>query len=234
MKKGIIAIVDDCESDRNAIADQVQRNLSKDIAAEIELMSKAEDLDPSVFFLACFIDIDLAGSSGIHLGEAIHSFHPEIPVVFVTAHDELVFQSFMANPFYFVRKSTLSADMSAAMELINKKLASADERLTFSYNGELWNAKYNDIRYVQKQHNDLYIAASDKTYRIRMSLIKLEPDLKKHGFIRISSSVMINPLHVSELRESKIVMADETFAVSRRNLPEVKRQLMCFFRGEYL
>jgi len=229
-----ILIADDSKKDREMIVQAVMNAQDQLFPMVFAESSSFEDVDPEIPYFACFIDIELGDRSGIELAGMIHDHHPETLIIFVTNHDELVFQSFQANPFYFVRKSTLSDDMNNAVRLMKKHYDNLNDSFSCSYNGEVFSILYSDLCWVQKEHNDLYLGCVNDTYRIRMSLSSIEPELAKHGFFRISNSAMINMKYAEKIKESSIFVHGREFHIPRRNLPETKRRLMQQFRGEYI
>ena len=61
------------------------------------------------------IDIDLGDISGFDIANEIKVKNPKAYIIFCTSHDDLVFQSFDVDVFYFIRKDHLEQDLLSAV-----------------------------------------------------------------------------------------------------------------------
>jgi len=101
---GIVGIVDDDESVRMAI-----RNLLRSLGFKVETFGSAEDLLGSARLddIACLIvDLRLPGMSGVDLQRQLLAAKRELPMVFISAHDDPVAQqqALTAGALAFLRK----------------------------------------------------------------------------------------------------------------------------------
>jgi len=101
---GIVGIVDDDESVRMAI-----RSLLRSLGFKVETFGSAEDLLGSARLddIACLIvDLRLPGMSGVDLQRQLLAAKRELPMVFISAHDDPVAQqqALTAGALAFLRK----------------------------------------------------------------------------------------------------------------------------------
>ncbi len=101
---GIVGIVDDDESVRMAI-----RSLLRSLGFKVETFGSAEDLLGSARLddIACLIvDLSLPGMSGVDLQRQLLAAKRELPMVFISAHDDPVAQqqALTAGALAFLRK----------------------------------------------------------------------------------------------------------------------------------
>ena len=101
---GIVGIVDDDESVRMAI-----RSLLRSLGFKVETFDSAEDLLGSAWLddIACLIvDLRLPGMSGVDLQRQLLAAKRELPMVFISAHDDPVAQqqALTAGALAFLRK----------------------------------------------------------------------------------------------------------------------------------
>jgi len=101
---GIVGIVDDDESVRIAI-----RSLLRSLGFKVETFGSAEDLLGSARLddIACLIvDLSLPGMSGVDLQRQLLAAKRELPMVFISAHDDPVAQqqALTAGALAFLRK----------------------------------------------------------------------------------------------------------------------------------
>src|SRR6266404_8070505 len=100
----VIGIVDDDESVRMAI-----RSLLRSLGFKVEIFGSAEDLLGSARLddIACLIvDLRLPGMSGVDLQRQLLAAKRELPMVFISAHDDPVAQqqALTAGALAFLRK----------------------------------------------------------------------------------------------------------------------------------
>src|SRR2546426_2210492 len=101
---GIVGIVDDDESVRMAI-----RSLLRSLGFKVETFGSAEDLLGSARLddIACLIvDLRLPGMSGVDLQRQLLAAKRELPLIFISAHDDPVAgrQAVAAGALAFLRK----------------------------------------------------------------------------------------------------------------------------------
>jgi len=100
----VIGIVDDDESVRMAI-----RSLLRSLGFKVETFGSAEDLLRSARLddIACLIvDLRLSGMSGVDLQRQLLAAKRELPIIFISAHDDPVAQrqALTAGALAFLRK----------------------------------------------------------------------------------------------------------------------------------
>ncbi len=86
-KPGWIAVVDDDASVRRSLARLLRaEGMLVDAFATASEFVIANDLEPA----ACLVlDVHLGTMSGFELQEQLASTHPDLPLIFITAHDEI-------------------------------------------------------------------------------------------------------------------------------------------------
>ena len=58
-----------------------------------------------------FLDLEMPECNGFELAEQIYDFNPAIKIIFVSNHENMVFDSYEYAPLWFVRKSFMERDM---------------------------------------------------------------------------------------------------------------------------
>ena len=70
-----------------------------------------------------FLDIDLKEKNGIKIAEKIRENNSNAIIIFVSAMNDMIFDSLIVQPFYFIRKDNFDRDMKIACTLIQKSYA---------------------------------------------------------------------------------------------------------------
>ena len=221
------AIVDDNIDDLNKITELIN-NLSYESNTSFEVESfsdprKLQLIKPYDLFI---LDIDMPEINGFVLANKIYEKNQDSVIIFCSAHDDLVFDSFKLNAFYFVRKSFLKEDMILALKKFISRCFSLNAEYICKTSDSIIRIPLKDVIYFEVSRNDLYIHTKDKEYQDRKSLKQLKSDLGVNYFIQISQNFMVNAYYIDEISNNKVVVSGGiSFDIPRRNIREVKN---CF------
>lgn len=183
-----------------------------------------------------FLDIDIPYINGIEIASAIRSKKINTELIFVSGHDNFVFESICYAPFRFIRKAELLLDTEEAVFSFCKK-AKNNER-TISLELEENNIFFDDISkiiYIFSQRHDIFIL-NDKKETLRLSsrlytMDGLEELISSRGFIRIHKSYLVNYLYIYKIQREKILLKDSTdIPLSRGRTAKVKEKYNIFLR----
>ena len=158
----------------------------------------APDAEPDLVLL----DIDMPGMSGMELAAELTSEKVRTLIVFVTAHDELVYDSFKYHPFAFVRKKYLQEELRNVIRDCQKEIEgrTSKKRFVFQNGSQLVNLAQSEILYFEGQANYLAIHTVNGEYRMRSTMSAVEKELGDSGFLRIHKGFLVNLEHVRILK----------------------------------
>ena len=158
----------------------------------------APDAEPDLVLL----DIDMPGMTGMELAAELSSEKVRTLIVFVTAHDELVYDSFKYHPFAFVRKKFLQEELRNVLLDCQKEIdrRTSKKRFVFQNGSQLVNLAQSEILYFEGQANYLAIHTVDGEYRMRSTMSAVEKELGDSGFLRIHKGFLVNLEHVRILK----------------------------------
>jgi DNA-binding LytR/AlgR family response regulator len=153
------------------------------------------------------LDIDMPDLNGFELANKIYEKYPKAVIIFCTMHDNLVYDSFRLNAFYFVRKSNLEEDLSYSL----KKYISLRTNDTYIARTPAGIEKipFDRIIYFEVVHNDMYIHLLDNSeIRERKSMQKLADELSSSGFVLIGKSFLVNMKHIQKINDCKAYLSN--------------------------
>lgn len=158
----------------------------------------APDAEPDLVLL----DIDMPGMTGMELAAELTSEKVRTLIVFVTAHDELVYDSFKYHPFAFVRKKFLQEELRNVLQDCQKEIdgRTSKKRFVFQNGSKMVNLAQSEILYFEGQANYLAIHTVDGDYRMRSTMSAVEKELGDSGFLRIHKGFLVNLEHVRILK----------------------------------
>jgi Response regulator of the LytR/AlgR family len=173
------------------------------------------------------LDIDMPEMNGFEVAKKINSAEPDAFIMFCSNHDELVFDSFRLNTFYFIRKSNLRDDMT---EALHKFISTYDKENTdfiIQQGSSVQKIPYTQIVYFEVTGNDLFVKTENREYRIRKTLKSLMESVPKHDFIQPAKNYLLNIKYVSEISKNIIILKNgEKFKISRLYVDSAKKQYL--------
>ena len=152
------------------------------------------------------VDIDLNGKSGFDAAGRISRENPAAKIIFCTSHDDLVFQSFNTNVFYFVRKDKLHSDL---VDCIKKYVRSQENWYLFKNTDTATGIDWNTIVYFEVANKDLYIHLSNGSeLKERKTLKQVISELPENLFLQPSSSYLVNCAFIAAVKDKSIALKD--------------------------
>ena len=172
------------------------------------------------------LDIDMPGISGLDIAATLAAAEKPL-LVFVTSHDELVYDSFQFHPFGFGRKSCMESELPRILADCVTELNSRDRHFCFRTANADVKLPLNEILYFESDGNYLKLFAKNGEYRFRDTLSAVENAMSANGFIRIHKGFLVNQEAV------KMLFSDEAELSSGARIPigrsyaeAAKKQLM--------
>ncbi len=176
-------------------------------------------------------DIDMPGMSGMDVAATLASEKAKTLVVFVTAHDELVYDSFKYHPFAFVRKKFLQEELRSVLADCEKEIENQNKRFTFQNASTMVNLAQNEILYFEGQANYLAIHTTSEQYRMRSTMSAVEEELKDSGFLRIHKGFLVNLEHIRILKTEELELDNgEVLPIGKSYSESAKKSILRFMR----
>ena len=177
------------------------------------------------------IDIDMPGMNGMEVAAALAQEKAQTLIVFVTAHDELVYDSFKYHPFAFVRKKYLEVELRAVLKDCQKEIDSRSKRFVFQNASQTINLAQSEILYFEGQANYLAIHTTGDEYRMRSTMTAVEKELGNSGFLRIHKGFLVNLAHIKILKSENLELDNgELLPIGKSYSDEAKKSILRFMR----
>ena len=202
------ALVDDSLNDIQIIKNTVfYLCYGTDTMIQISSFQTPSDTNILNPFDMYILDIDMPDMNGFVLANKIYEKYPDAVIIFCTMHDNLVYDSFRLNAFYFVRKSNLEEDLSYSL----KKYISLRTHDTYiaRTSAGIEKIPFDKIIYFEVAHNDMYIHLLDNSeIRERKSIQKLGTEISSAGFVQIGKSFLVNMRHIQKIKDYSAVLSN--------------------------
>ena len=150
------------------------------------------------------LDIDMPGMSGMEVASLLAQEKAQTLIVFVTAHDELVYDSFKYHPFAFVRKKFLADELRNVLNDCKKEIEGRNRHFVFQTASKTINLSQSDILYFESQANYLAVYTKDGEYRLRSTMTNIENELQNGDFLRIHKGFLVNLEHIKILKSDTL------------------------------
>lgn len=169
-----------------------------------------------------FMDIDLAGESGLDCAKTIAELEPKTKIIFATAHSEYMANAFeiyafdyLVKPFNLERvtktltrikgiRAAMSGNEAAVgSEEVNDKVVTASEqhkdKLMIKGKEQMTFLDKKDIILVERLDGETIITTKDGEFRTSASLGSIEEKLDEKEFMRCHKSYIINLSCISQI-----------------------------------
>ncbi len=140
-----------------------------------------------------FLDIDMPEKNGFQVAEFLQQKSPDTIIIFVSAYDRFVYESFRFTPFCFLRKECIASELKNTLQnVLDKFFESTSSVLFESMDGNV-NIRTKDIVYIESVKNYYVVhCKSEKSYKCRGTLASIEQKLNPSNFIRVHKAFIIN------------------------------------------
>lgn len=233
-KEDILAAV--CDDDRvfgETFAKRVRQGFSRlGARAEVQVFDRAEDCCLAVErggFGLVFLDIEMEGIGGFGAAKRIGFLREgrKLPlIVFVSAHESLVFDSYEFEPFWFMRKSRLE-ELDRVLERFLARMAERSLAYRFKEGRSYRSVKIRDILFLEGGGHTVEVNTYSNRFPVYGSLSRFEKELGPYGFFRIHRNFLVNMEAVFSVDKDSVTLADYTsLPVSKDRKAKVKERLL--------
>lgn len=174
-----------------------------------------------------FLDIDMPKIDGLEFAKLILQQQPEAILIFVSAKEEYVFQSFLVHPFAFIRKSQFDQDLDRAIGDLSVQYQKTEKRTCeiFDELGHSFEISIEDTIYLEAKDKYVNIVTKEGGFFIRNTLSDMENTLEEYHFIRIHKSFLVNLRMIYAIKYNKVILdGGQELPLSRNKTAEVKRR----------
>ncbi|MEV1022812.1 LytTR family DNA-binding domain-containing protein [Streptomyces sp. NPDC050264] len=184
-----------------------------------------------------FLDIQMAGLTGLDVARLLGGFARPPLVVFVTAHEDFAVQAFDLKAVDYLLKPVRRERLAEAVRRVAERAASAPppatvaDRIPVELGGVTRLVAVSDITYAEAQGDYARLHTADGAgHLVRIPLTTLEERWQPLGFVRVHRSHLVSLHRIDELRLDgggmTVRVGAAEIAVSRRHASRVRELLM--------
>ncbi|MCK8678185.1 LytR/AlgR family response regulator transcription factor [Streptomyces lichenis] len=178
-----------------------------------------------------FLDIHMAGPTGLEVARLIAHFDRPPLIVFVTAHEGFALQAFDLKAIDYVLKPVRRERLAEAVRRVREltepaPAGAAPEQLAVELGGVTRFVAVEDIAFVEAQGDYARLHTRDGSHLVRIPLSTLEERWADRGFVRVHRSHLVALHRVEELRldagATTVRVAGTDLPVSRRHSRQLR------------
>lgn len=228
-----IVVCDDvCETAEYIVARVRQKMNELHCQVKVVWYSDSQKLKRSIengnYYDVMLMDIDMPGTNGIDLCKLCRQKGMESIIVFISAKEQMVFQTFEVQPFRFVRKAFFEEELDTLCRDLGKELEKRNEKWLRFYNeseDQIYAVNINKLIYVEARNKKCQLVSVNEEQSVLIKLGDLEEKLSEYDFIRVHRSYLVNPMHIFKIDQDMVKLTGgHTVPLSRRRREAIKEQ----------
>lgn len=167
-------------------------------------MSDIQDKIIDLFIL----DIDMQGINGIDLGVLLRNAYPFVDIVFVSAHNNLVHNSLLVRPVYFIRKDHIEEDCLVLFKLLDFRKYS--KKITLIDVDKAQRCfQLNSIAYVEILSHELTVHLDHHSYHFSLTLKDFLKLMDSKDIVQIHKSYLVNIHKIDYIKGGWCYLSDK-------------------------
>lgn len=227
----IILCEDQVEHQKNI--EKILQNIlyEKNIDYNLNIYSTGEELlknynqGADIFIL----DIQMDEITGMDVARKIREIDKNKPeIIFTTSLIEYIQEGYEVRAYRYLLKPIQYDDfkkhiLSCIDEVINKR----DKFVLVENKNETYKINIEDITYIEIQRKDMTIHTENKIYETKITMDKIEKELKNHNFYRCHKSFLVNINYVENIKQYVAILDNkEEILVSRHRFKDFKHKFL--------
>lgn len=162
-------------------------------------------------YKAVLLDVNMEPMDGFTVAETIGKSGYKTKIIFVTSHEEVVYDSFDYTPFYFLIKSRYET----YVQRVVKKLMLIDgheKNIVLDIMNDSIQVGTDEITYVNSEDHYVTVHTADKEYVIRKNMSDFEKETEGTNLVRAHKKYLINYRYILRINHgtNDVIMQDGT------------------------
>ena len=233
-----IYLCDDDNMFKDRISDNIARMLDGKREYDLTLFANGRELINKWkhdFSDVVFLDIDMPDIDGFEVAEKLQKSKKNVLIIFVTSHEDKVYQSWKYQPFWFVRKSHMDELAIVFPRLLAKIDAENEmEKNLFNLQSEsaIIELDINLVMYIESFKHDIIIYYKDNKQQVRCKISDAEKQLLPMNILRVQNGVLVNCRFISKITSRDVILINGMkIHLSRDRVNFVKDEFQRFIRS---
>ena len=170
-----------------------------------------------------FLDIDMPSMNGFQVAKNIRIMYSNCIIVFCSSHNELVYDSFEYEPFWFLCKANYGNKLDVVLEKVIEKIQCYNKEFVIKIKDKLIKIMYQEILYFVVVKHKIHIHKEKEILEYRCNLVDVEKQVCNAGFIKVNSGCIVNLDWIYKIQGNELILKNkELLVISRSNKKSVR------------
>lgn len=226
-----------CDDEREAVeihVEQVRRiMLQMGMNADIRKCYTGNELlleiEENGKFHIILLDIEMEQMNGIEVARKIRDTDAYVILIFISAFDQYCKEAISVQPYAFLDKPLQQEQLGRAIEEAYKRQIEQKETYDFQFDRVYYSVELGEICYFRSELRRVHIVTRQREYWFYGKMDRVERTLskKKHRFLRIHKSFLVNSHYIVRYHYEKVVLQNgEELEISRSQRSMVRKYCM--------
>lgn len=179
-------------------------------------------------FDVLFCDIEMPGMNGIEFGRFLLAQNCHPCLVYISAHEEHVFDAFAARPLRFLRKDHIEQELTETVQAILKYISENKKKsIVIDDKKAIHSIKTDDILYVECLAKVQRIVMVSSVIEVRLTLSELKEKMEPLGFLQPHKGYLVNYQAILQIEDHNIQLKNGLqIPLSKYRRGEIKQQFL--------
>lgn len=172
-----------------------------------------------------FLDIDMKGINGIELARQIRVKDKTCRIIFLSIHEEMVYDTFQVNAYRFIPKNMFHSRIGECIDsLIEDNDLKNPDLFVIEVGTDIYRYPVGDIVYIRSvdKYLNIHLNQGDSPY-VRYQIKAAADALEPFGFIKPHKSYLVNFHYITRIEGNKIYLDDGSeIPISRYRANDVR------------
>ena len=222
-----------CEDD-NIVAAYLEDYLSSLSVQNIEyeIFTSGNDLihymeQEKTSFNIFFMDIEMPGRNGIETSAYIREHDKNALIIFITDHQDYVYQVFEVLPFRFLITPVQREQLNTVLKDAILQINTAKKLFFFRIGKQQFQVAYDEILYFEGNLRKVRLVSTVGEWDFYGKISKVFSDLDVNLFLQSHSSFLVNMEYIRCITETEITLTNGmTIPISKKFRDSVKQRHM--------
>ena len=210
------------------VTDSEEYNISQTFNAGSELLEYIKDHQTDVVFL----DIDMPELNGFEIAKIICRDYKETKIIFMSAYDNFVYNTFEFYPFAYLRKSHISEELPKVLRRVIDKMREPYRKIVISATSGAKKIDVSSVTHIESNRNYCIVHTKQgEKHTCRGTLSDFEKTFGQYDFFRIHSAFLINLEHVERMLDNSYVLVhNSSLPIAQKRMQSFKKAYMDYVR----
>jgi len=206
-----------------------------EFASGEELLAYREEMENSDSKLhLLFLDVEMGEVDGIEVMRRVENADWIWRIVFVSSHEEMVWNSFGIKTLAFSRKPL---EYHQVEKWIETALRENRQNIMIKYTSGTQQGyiALEDIYYLEAQGNYTCLHTKEQTILLNENMKQWQKKTEEMSIVRIHKSYLINMMHVQKWEAGRVILENEVvLSVGRQYAKEAKEIYFAFIKEQVI